>query len=120
MPKGNVTPAELQARLIKFGVAVCRTVRDPCGLVGEHIAGQLVRSATSPAALYAEARGAESRRDFIHKMQLCLKELQETEVWLAFEHELSNGPGPDDTLCKECDELVSIFVAAVKTAKSRN
>ena len=121
MSKGNITPPELQARLIKFGAAVCRrTGRYTRDIARRHIAGQLVRSATGPAAHYAEARGAESRRDFIHKMQLCLKELQETEVWLAFERELSRTGPSLAALFKECDELIAIFVASVKTAKGKD
>jgi len=73
------TSAALENRLIDFGSAVCDAVRHlPNDHVGSHFSRQLVRSATSPAANYAEARGAESRRDFAHKMQICLKELRET------------------------------------------
>ena len=69
------TADALENRPIDFGVAVCRAFRDlPEDHAGSHLCRQLVRSATSPAANYAEAREAESRRDFIHKMQLCLKE----------------------------------------------
>ena len=60
----------------------------PKGIVHSHVAKQLVRSATSPAANYAEARASESPRDFVHKMQVCLKELRETDVWLAFVQKL--------------------------------
>jgi four helix bundle protein len=75
------TPDGLQDRLIEFGAAVCGALGDlPNDLVGSHVSRQLIRSATSPAANYAEARGAESRQDFIHKMQLRLKELRETSV----------------------------------------
>ena len=51
-------------------------------MAGQHVAGQLLRSGSAPAAHYAEARGAESTRDFIHKLRLCLKELNEARVWL--------------------------------------
>lgn len=50
--------------------------------VGNHVAGQLLRSGTAPAPNYAEAQSAESRRDFVHKLKVALKELRETEVWL--------------------------------------
>ena len=79
----NCTPAILKDRLIDFGAAVCVAVRKMRrDVVGLQIVRQLVRSGTSPAANYPEARGAESRRDFIHKLQICLKELRETSVWL--------------------------------------
>jgi four helix bundle protein len=48
----------------------------------KHVAGQLIRSGTATAANYAEARSAESLSDFIHKLRIVLKELNETEVWL--------------------------------------
>jgi len=76
---------------------------------------QLLRCATAPAAHYAEARAAESRRDFIHKMQLCLKELRESDVWLRY---LSALRSLDCTALRaECNELISIFVTSLKTAR---
>ena len=48
----------------------------------KHIAGQILRSGTSPAPNYGEARGAESRADFVHKLRIVLKELNETSIWL--------------------------------------
>jgi four helix bundle protein len=49
---------------------------------GKHIAGQILRSGTSPAPNYGEARGAESSADFVHKLGVVLKELNETSIWL--------------------------------------
>ena len=49
---------------------------------GTHVAGRLLRCATSAAPNYAEARGAESASDFVHKLGVVLKELNETEMWL--------------------------------------
>ena len=49
---------------------------------GNHVAEQLLRSGTSPAANYGEARGAESRNDFIHKLRIVVKELNESIIWL--------------------------------------
>ncbi len=69
------TPDGLEERLIEFGTAICKALRRmPKDLVGIHVSRQLLRSATSPAANYAEARGAESRRDCVHKMQICVKD----------------------------------------------
>ncbi len=63
------TADALEERLIELGTAICEALRRfPRDLVGTHVTRQLVRSATSPAANYAEARGAESRRDFVHKI----------------------------------------------------
>lgn len=114
-----VTPQALEARLIDFGAEVCRAARRMTrDSVGSQISRQLVRSATSPAANYAEACAAESRRDFIHKIRICLKELRETWVWLRFSERLDGESDAVTGLVEECDELVRIFVASVKTAKT--
>ena len=74
---------DLQERLIEFAVRVLNVVESlPNSRVGNHVAGQLIRSGTSPAPNYGEAQSAESRKDFIHKMKVALKELRETLVWL--------------------------------------
>jgi four helix bundle protein len=78
-----------------------------------------VRSGTSPALNYAEAQSAESKNDFVHKMKICLKELRETLVCLKIillkgyfkENKLAD-------LVKENNELISIFVKSIQTAKS--
>ena len=112
------TPDALEERLIEFGTAICEALRRmPKDLVGIHVSRQLVRSATSPAANYAEARGAESRRDFVHKMQICLKELRETSVWLRFAHRLCGRKVATGRLAQECSELIAVFVKSVNTAK---
>ena len=70
-------------RLVAIAVRVIRIVDAlPDSPTGKHIAGQLLRCGTSPGANYEEARGAESRRDFVHKLGIVLKELQETCYWL--------------------------------------
>ena len=67
---------DLEERLIDFAVRVIKVADAlPKSPVGKHIAGQLLRSGTSPAPNYAEARGAESRADFVHKLKIALKEL---------------------------------------------
>jgi len=78
-----------------------------------------VRCGTSPAANHAEAQGAESRKDFVHKMRVALKELRETRVWLSLVRRkvlIETPPGLDDVLA-ECDELIAIFVASIRTAR---
>ena len=111
-------PEQLQRRLVVFGVAVCRQLGRALGdPVIAHVAAQLIRSATAPAANYGEARAAESRRDFVHKMQLCLKELRETAVWLQFLDELAGRGSGREQLAQECSELTAIFVASLKTAR---
>ena len=73
----------LEERLVDFAVRVIGVVEAlPADRAEKHIGGQLIRSGTSPAHNYAEAQSGESRKDFIHKMKIALKELRETNVWL--------------------------------------
>jgi four helix bundle protein len=74
-----MTPQMLEERLIDFAVIIIGIIEVlPNSKAGNHIANQLVRSGTSPAPNYGEAQSAESRKDFIHKMKISLKELRET------------------------------------------
>jgi four helix bundle protein len=91
----------------------------PNSRVGNHFAGQLLRCGTSPAPNYGEAQGAESRADFIHKMMVCLKELRESRVWLLMivRAKLMKPASKLDPLIQETNELISIFVTSIRTAK---
>jgi four helix bundle protein len=82
------------------------------------IADQLLRSGTSVGANVHEARSAESRADFVHKMQIALKEARETSYWLILtaEAKLAETPTLPD-LVEECDQITAILVASVKTAR---
>ncbi len=92
--------------------------RLPPGLIGAHVAGQLVRCRTSPAANCAETPGAESRRDFIHKMKLGLKELRESQTWLPYSQRMRFVSIDEvEPNVQECDELIAIFAASIRTAK---
>ncbi len=115
----TLTPEALEDRLIDFSAATCQMMRGlPSDFVSVHVCRQLVRSATSPAANYAEARGAESRRDFVHKTQICLKELRETFVWLRLVHRLFGSRIATEQLRKECNQLIAIFVKTIVTART--
>ena len=74
---------DFEERLINFAVRIINIVEAlPNTRSGNHIANQLVRCGTAAAPNYGEAQSAESRKDFIHKMKIALKELRETQVWL--------------------------------------
>jgi four helix bundle protein len=114
---GN-TRYDLQDRLIEFGAVCVALVEElPSSRAGSHVAGQLLRCSTSPFANYGEALGAESRRDFIHKLRLCLKELRESQAWLRFV-ERTHLADADRVkhLIAECDELIAIMVSSTRTA----
>jgi len=111
---------DLEGRLIDFAVRIIEIVELlPKTRVGNHIAGQLVRCGTSPAPNYGEAQSAESRSDFIHKMKVSLKELRETRVWLLMivRASLIKPVSKLQPLIDENNELISIFVTSINTAK---
>jgi four helix bundle protein len=109
---------DLDDRLLEFGVRACRVAeRLPQSPVARHIGLQLARAATSPAANYAEAQAAESRRDFVHKLRICAKELREARVWLRFIRRMELCPtAPIEPTCDECEQLVAIVSASIRTA----
>jgi len=114
---------DLEDRLIDFAVRIIRLAESlPKTKAGNHIAGQLIRCGTSPAPNYGEAQSAESRSDFIHKMKVCLKELRETRIWLLMivRVDLIKRASKLESLIHENDELVSIFVTSIKTAKQKD
>jgi four helix bundle protein len=109
---------DLERRLIDFAVRVIKVADAlPKSPAGKHIAGQLLRSGTSPAPNYAEARGAESTADFIHKIKIALKELNESCVWLKMicQAELMK-PDLLNDLIDENQQLCRMLNASVKTA----
>ena len=113
---------DLEERLIDFAVRIIRTAESlPKTRAGNHIAGQLIRCGTSPAPNYGEAQSAESRSDFIHKMKVCLKELRETRIWLLMivKANLIKPTSKLEPLIYENNELISIFVTSVKTARQK-
>ena len=113
---------DIEDRLIDFAVRVLNVTEAlPNTKAGNDIASQLVRSGTSPAPNYGEAQSAESRRDFLHKMKISLKELRETLIWLRIIERKELCP-PDRLaeILKECDELIAIFVKSVKTAEEKS
>jgi four helix bundle protein len=110
----------LEERLIDFAVRIIRIAESlPKTKVGNHISGQLIRCGTSPAPNYGEAQSAESRSDFIYKMKICLKELRETKVWLIMiiRANLIKPKSNLESDIIENDELISIFMASIKTAR---
>ena len=110
----------LEDRLIDFAVRIIYVAESlPKTKAGNHIAGQLIRCGTSSAPNYGEAQDAESRADFIHKMKVSLKELRETKIWLRIlgKANLIRPASKLEPLIDETNQLISIFVASVKTAK---
>ena len=107
MPANPRKAQELHQRLINFGARITRVAKLlPRTDEGRYLSQQLMRSGLSAAANYAEARAAESRADFIHKLRIVLKELNESKSWL--EQIVANGLFSHDkmaTLIAENQEL---------------
>jgi four helix bundle protein len=112
----------LEERLIDFAVRIIRlSACLPKTPAGKHIAGQILRAGTSPAPNYGEARGAESSADFVHKLRIVLKELNETSIWLRMinrsrllaEELLSD-------IIEENKNLSRISTASLKTTRNAN
>ncbi len=117
MAKGD----DLEQRLIDFAVAIILLCdKLPNTLAGRHVAGQLLRSGTSPAPNYAEARGAESRRDFIHKLAICHKEMNESQIWLKIIKRSGMLPASEvDPVLQESIELSRILNASIQTTRRK-
>ncbi len=107
---------DLEERLLEFAIRIIGTVEKlPDNKVCNHLGGQLLRSGTSPALNYGEAQSAESKRDFIHKFKVILKELRETIICLTILQRKSLLL--DDPLLTENRELIAIFMKSISTAK---
>ena len=117
-----MTKYDLEERLIEFSVLIIDIVNEmPNTKTGNHLSGQLVRSGTSVSLNYGEAQSAESKRDFIHKMKVVLKELRETFVNLKIIQRSKLYKTEDKIINakKENNELISIFVKSIETANKR-
>ena len=120
-PKTASAKYDLEERLLEYASRIIRLAESlPRTRAGNHIAGQLLRSGTSPLANHAEAQAAESRQDFIHKLKLSLKELRESHRWLRLckRVPVAEPASKFDALITETNELISIFVASIRTAKA--
>jgi len=112
---------DLDERLLEYGARIIKVVESlPKTLLGARIGDQLLRSGTSVGANYEEAQGAESRNDFIHKLQIALKELRESHYWLRLLAKAETLP-PDQLadIIDESTQLRAILSKAVATAKGK-
>ncbi|MBW2706583.1 MAG: four helix bundle protein [Deltaproteobacteria bacterium] len=113
---------DLEERLLEYSVRILKIVEQlPNTRAGNHVAGQLLRSGTSPYPNHGEAQAAESKKDFIHKMRICLKELRESKRWLKLIQRVPLLKSPEEVnfLLQETEELIKIFVTSIKTAEKK-
>jgi four helix bundle protein len=113
---------DLEERLLEYSVRIIKIVEQlPNTRTGNHVAGQLLRSGTSPYPNHGEAQAAESPKGFIHKLRISLKELRETQRWLKLIQRapLIKKPELLDDILEETEELIKIFVTSIKTAEKK-
>jgi four helix bundle protein len=114
---------DLEERLLEYSVLIIKIVEQlPKTRVGNHVAGQMLKSGTSPYPNHGEAQAAESAKDFIHKLRISLKELRETKRWLKLIRRvplIKASKLLDDSL-QETEELIRIFVTSIKTAGKKS
>src|SRR5260370_17675802 len=112
----------LEERLVNFAVRIMKlSACLPRTQACKHVGGQILGSGTSPVPNYGEARGAESRADFVHKIRVVLKELNETSIWLRIIKR--SGILKAELLidiAQENGDLCKIFADWVKTARARD
>ena len=110
---------DIAARLLRLAtniIAICSKI--PKSTAATIIVRQLLRCGTSGGANYEEARSAESRQDFAHKVLVAAKETGETHYWLKLVRSsgLSRSPLLDLSI-QEAHELTAILKASGATAK---
>ena len=110
---------DLEDRLLDFCARIIRLVDAlPNTRAANHVAGQLLRCGTSPYGNHGEVEAAESRRDFIHKLRICLKELKESRRWLRLLQKAGLVPERKMmAILGETEELIKIFFTSVRTAE---
>jgi four helix bundle protein len=111
----------LEERLLEYGARVIKLVESlPKTVAGRRIGDQLLRSATSVGANFEESRAAESRDDFVHKLQIALKEAREAYYWLRL---ISRSdilpPQRLTTILDEAQQITAILAKSVATAKGK-
>ena len=111
---------DLEERLLEFAANIIELTESlPNTRAGNHVAGQLLRCGTSSLSNHGEVEAAESRRDFLHKLRICLKELRETKRWLRLIGRSKRLASPDNfaACLNEVEELIRIFVASIRTTE---
>jgi len=111
----------LEKRLLEFASTIIDlSEKLPNSRAGNHVAGQVLRSGTSPDAIHGEAESAESRVDFIHKIKLCFKELRETPRWARLIHRKYWAQNDSALLfaLSESEELIRIFMSSIRAART--
>jgi len=116
-----MNPREVSERLLNYGVRAIKVADSlPRTLAGRRIGDQLLRSSISIGANYEEAQGSESREDFVHKLQIALKEARESNYWLRLLAKAEIIPSSRlSAILDESEQLRAILSKAVATTKGK-
>ena len=111
---------DLEERTAQFGESIIDSVKTlPANPINNELIGQIVRSGPGIGANYVEADGAESKKDFRHKIAICKKESKETKHWLRM---IARANPNKKTQCKrlwsEAQELTLIFSSILSPKKN--
>ncbi len=111
---------DLEERLLAFSVRITEIVDAlPNTRGANHVGAQLLRCGTSPYGNHGEVQAAESRRDFVYKLRVCLKELKETPRWLRLIQRSAWVPQSKTApILGETEQLIKIFFSSIRTAQS--
>jgi len=112
--------SELEDRLIRFSVSIIGMTKElDEGFESQHLSKQIIRSGTATALLYGEAQGAPTKKDFIHKISLVLRELKETHINLRIIEQSKLLPNQNlmNEIQDENNQLIAIFMKTLQTAK---
>jgi four helix bundle protein len=111
--------SELESRLVKFSVNIIGMTKEMDGsFESQHLGKQIIRSGTASSLLYGEAQGAPTKKDFIHKISLVLRELRETFINLKIINDthLCVNQGKINGILDENNQLISIFTKTYQTS----
>ena len=111
--------SDIAERLLELAVGALRVSGElPSHPPGRHVTLQLARAGTSGGANYEEARAAESRADFIHKVGIACKEVRETAYWLTVIQRAGWKATDLEALLSEAHQLAAILSASARTART--
>lgn len=118
----NTARFDLEDRLLDFSARIIRLVDAlPNTRAANHVAGQLLRCGTSPYGNHGEVEAAESRKDFVHKLRVCLKELKETRRWLRLLQKADLvSQSKMVAILGETEELIKIFFTSIRTTEKNS
>ena len=118
----NKKESLINSKTLKFALRIIEMVKYVRRKDNENVlTNQVLRSGTSIGASVRESEYAQSQSDFIHKLSISLKEANETGYWLCLLNKAGYIDGNSyESIKKDCDEIMAILIASIKTAKSHN